>query len=189
MAGVLVSISGPSGVGKTTICKLLVQRLNAHLSVSVTTRARRENEVDGRDYFFISREEFKRRLERNDLLEHAEVYGGNCYGTPAGPVKDALATNRVVILEIEIEGTLQVKRRFPELLGIYIMPPTAADLRDRLDGRRTDSDEAIRERLSKADGEIRYAHECGAYGHFLINADLEETVNAIVQIVRENQKA
>src|SRR5690606_6505313 len=115
MAGILLSISGPSGVGKTTICKRLVERLDAFLSVSATTRPRRDNEVDGRDYHFISREEFERRIQRGEFLEYAHVYAGNCYGTPAGPVLEALAAGRVVILEIEIEGTLQVKRRFPEL--------------------------------------------------------------------------
>lgn len=188
MAGVIMTISGPSGVGKTTICKRLEQRLNAFLSVSATTRPCRENEVDGRDYHFLSREDFGRRLERGEFLEHAEVYGGNSYATPAGPVLEALAEGRVVILEIEIEGTLQVWKRFPGLIGIYILPPTADDLRDRLVGRKKDSAEAIRERLGKADGEIRYAQECGAYGHFLINDDLDETVDAIVAIVRENQR-
>ncbi len=189
MAGVLVSVSGPSGVGKTTICKRLVERLDAVLSVSATTRARRDNEVDGRDYHFLSREEFERRLARGEFLEHAQVYGGNYYGTPAAPVTEALAAGKVVILEIEIEGTLQVKRRFPELIGIYVLPPTADDLRDRICKRRKDSVEAIRERLSKADGEIRYAQECGAYQHFLINDDLDDAVERIIEIVRENQRA
>ena len=189
MRGVLLSVSGPSGVGKTTICKRLVERLDAFLSVSATTRPRRENEVDGRDYHFVSKDEFQRRLERNEFLEHAQVYGGNYYGTPAGPVMEALAAGRVVILEIEIEGTLQAKQRFPELIGVYILPPTAQDLRDRLVGRQKDSAEAIRERLSKADGEIGYAKDCGAYQYFLINDDLDETVERTVEIVRENQQA
>jgi guanylate kinase len=189
MQGVLLSISGPSGVGKTTICQHLVARLNAFLSVSATTRPRRDNEVDGRDYYFLSKQEFERRLEKGEFLEYAQVYGGNYYGTPAGPVLEALAAGRVVILEIEIAGTLQVFKRFPDLLGIYILAPTAQDLRDRLIGRQKDSAEAIRERLSKADGEIRYAQDCGAYRHFLINDDLEETVDSITRIVRENQRA
>ena len=188
MRGLLLSISGPSGVGKTTICKRLVERLDAVLSVSATTRPRRDNEVDGRDYIFLSREEFEHRLERGEFLEHAQVYGGNYYGTPAGPVLQGLSAGKVVILEIEIEGTLQVKRRFPDLIGIWILPPTAEDLRDRLVGRQKDSAEAIRERLSKADGEIRYAQECGAYQYFLINDDLDEAVERIIQIVRENQQ-
>lgn len=187
--GLLLSVSGPSGVGKTTICQRLVERLGAVLSVSATTRARRENEVDGKSYHFLSKEEFQRRLEQGEFLEHAQVYGGNYYGTPATPVKEALAAGKIVILEIEIEGTIQAKQRFPELIGIYILPPTAEDLRDRLVGRQKDSAEAIRERLSKADGEIGYAHDCGAYQYFLINDDLDDAVERIVEIVRENQRA
>lgn len=189
MPGTLLIISGPSGVGKTTICRRLVERLDAFLSVSATTRPRRDNEVHGRDYFFLSQEEFSERLARDEFLEHAQVYGGKCYGTPTGPVREALAAGRHVILEIDIEGARQVTRRFPEAIGVFILPPTAGDLRDRLVGRQKDSAEAIRERLSKADGEIRYAQECGAYRHFIVNADVEETVEAIVRIVRENIRA
>lgn len=189
MPGVLVIVSGPSGVGKTTICKRLVERLDAFLSVSATTRKRRENEVDGRDYFFVSLEEFERKLRQGGYLEHAKVYGGNYYGTPTEPVLDALGAGRAVILEIEIEGTIQVKRRFADAVGVYILAPTAADQQRRLVGRRSDEPEAIAERLSKADGEIRYAQESGAYSYFLINHDIEETVEEIVRIVKEKQQA
>jgi guanylate kinase len=187
--GLLLSVSGPSGVGKTTICQRLVERLGAVLSVSATTRPRRENEVDGQAYYFLPREEFQRRLGQGEFLEHAQVYGGNYYGTPARPVMEALAAGKIVILEIEIDGTIQAKQRFPDLVGIYILPPTAEDLRNRLVGRQKDSAEAIRERLSKADGEIRYAQDCGAYRYFLINDDLDDAVERIVEIVRENQRA
>ena len=189
MPGILLIISGPSGVGKTTVCRRLTERLGAFLSVSVTIRKRRDNEVHGRDYYFISVEEFERRLADGRCLEHAKVYGGNYYGTPAEPVIEALAAGRVVILEIEIEGTIQVKRRFPEAVGIYILAPTAEDQTRRLVGRQKDTPEAIAERLSKADGEIRYAQECGAYDYFLINHDVEETVEAIVTIVQEKQSS
>lgn len=189
MAGVLLSVSGPSGVGKTTICQRLVERLGAVLSISATTRPRRENEVDGEAYHFLTKEEFERRLAQDKFLEHAQVYGGNFYGTPAEPVQTALAAGKTVILEIEIDGTVQVKRRFPDLVGIYILPPTAEDLRNRLVGRKKDSAEAIRERLGKADGEIRYAQDCGAYQYFLVNDDLDDVVERIVGIVREKQRA
>lgn len=184
--GVLMCVSGPSGVGKTTVCKRLADRLDAFLSVSMTTRPRRPDERDGEDYFFVSEEEFRRRLERGEVLEYACVYGGRYYGTPAGPVRKALAEGRAVILEIEIEGTLQVKRRIPEAIGVYMLAPTAAEQRDRLIGRRQDSADSIRERLSKADGEIRWAQDCGAYRHFLVNETVEGTVNEIVRIVRES---
>ncbi len=188
-SGTLLIISGPSGVGKTTICSHLVSRLKAILSVSCTTRPRRDNEVDGRDYHFITREEFERRLERGAFLEYAQIYGGQYYGTPAEPVRRALAEGRVVILEIDIEGTIQVMRRYPDATSIYILPPTPADLQGRLVGRRKDSPEAIQERLSKADGEIRYAYDSGAYRHFLVNDTVEETVEAIVRTVRENESS
>ena len=187
MAGVLLIISGPSGVGKTTVCKRLVEELDAFLSVSWTTRPRRDNEVDGQDYHFISTETFERELERGGLLEYAQVYGGHYYGTPARPALDALAAGRVVILEIEIDGTRQVVRRFPEAVGIYILAPSPVDQTDRLVGRQMDSAEAIRERLAKADGEIGYAHDSGAYRHFLVNETIAGTVESIVRIVREKQ--
>lgn len=188
MKGVILIISGPSGVGKTTICKQLAKRLNAFLSVSVTTRPRRANEVDGQDYTYVSREQFERDIAAGRYLEYAKVYGGQFYGTPAGPVEKALAAGQVVILEIEIEGTLQVKARYPEALGVYILAPTDVDQQARLSGRKQDSEDAIRERLSKADGEIRYAQECGAYNHFLINHDVEACVNEIARLVQEKQK-
>ncbi|MGQ9648551.1 MAG: guanylate kinase [Phycisphaerae bacterium] len=186
MAGTLLIISGPSGVGKTTICKELVKRLDAFLSVSATTRPRRDNEVDGVDYHFLSTEEFENRLQRGEFLEHARVYGGRYYGTPARPVMDALAAGRVVILEIEIEGTLQVVKKLPQAIAIYILAPTPEDQKGRLEGRQKDSAEAMRERLSKADGEIRWAQDCGAYRHFLVNQTVEETVNEIIRIVQES---
>ncbi len=188
MTGTLLIISGPSGVGKTTICKRLAKRLDALLSVSVTTRPQRDNEIEGEDYHYLSRDEFERRLERGEFLEYAEVYGGQYYGTPVEPVTRALEAGRVVILEIEIEGTRQVKRRYPDAIGVYVLAPTTQDLQDRLVGRKKDSAEAMRERLSKADGEIRYAHECGAYDHFLVNETVDETVDAIFGIVEENRK-
>ncbi|HPD30704.1 MAG TPA: guanylate kinase [Phycisphaerae bacterium] len=186
MAGTLLIISGPSGVGKTTVCKELVKRLDAFLSVSATTRPRRDNEVDGVDYHFLSTEEFENRLQRGEFLEYARVYGGRYYGTPVRPVMDALAAGRVVILEIEIEGTLQVVKKLPQAITIYILAPTPEDQKGRLEGRRKDSAEAMRERLSKADGEIRWAQDCGAYRHFLVNETVEGTVNEIVRIVRES---
>ncbi len=184
--GVLVCISGPSGVGKTTICHRLTQRLDAYLSVSATTRPRRENEVDGRHYRFIRREDFERGLEQGGFLEYAVVYGGQYYGTPAGPVIEALTAGRIVILEIEIQGTIQVVRRFPDAVTIYVLAPSATDQQQRLVGRREDSEQAIQERLAKADGEIRYAKDCGVYRYFVVNAVLDETVDRIESIIRSH---
>lgn len=186
--GQLVIISGPSGVGKSTVCRRLVERLDAFLSVSATTRHPRENEIDGQDYIFMSRPDFEDQLRRGGFLEHAQVYGGNYYGTPAEPVREQLAAGRVVILEIEIEGTIQVMEKYPQAISIYILAPSPVDQQSRLVGRKADSREAIAERLSKADGEIRWASECGAYKHFVVNDIIDETVQAIIRIVREYQQ-
>lgn len=184
--GKLVIISGPSGVGKSTVCQELTRRLDAVLIVSATTRQPRENEVSGRDYVFMSREEFEAKVENGGFLEYAQVYGGHYYGTPAEPVERNLAAGRTVILEIEIDGTRQVVQRYPEAISIYLLAPSPKDQQSRLVGRKADSAEAIRERLSKADGEIQYARESGAYRYFLINETIEDTVDAIMRILQEN---
>jgi len=132
-AGVVVIVSGPSGVGKSTVCERLSERLDALLSVSMTTRDRRPGEVDGRTYWFVSREEFLRRIEDGRMLEYAEGYGGQLYGTPAKAVVEALEAGRVVILEIEINGTIQVKRRLPEAIGVYLLAPSPEDQKSRLE--------------------------------------------------------
>jgi guanylate kinase len=187
--GMLVCISGPSGVGKSTICQRLVERLDAVLSVSAATRPKRPHEVDGKDYHFLSRDEFDRRLEAGGFLEYARVYGGEYYGTPAEPVLAALDAGRIVILEIEIEGTKEVVRRFPEAVTIYVLAPTPHEQAERLVGRNQDSEAAIDERLAKADGEVRYAHDAGIYRHFVVNRVLDKTVDRIVDIIRSEQGA
>lgn len=186
MAGTLLIISGPSGVGKSTVARELAGRLGAFLSVSATTRPRRANEVDGVEYHFVPVEEFERGLDRGEFLEHAKVYGGHYYGTPAGPVNEALAAGRTVILEIEIAGTMQVVKRFPQAVTVYIMAPTPNEQKGRLVGRQKDAAEAIKERLEKADGEIRWAQDCGAYRYFVVNETVEDTVNEIIRLVRES---
>lgn len=184
-SGVLLIVSGPSGVGKTTVCQRLAERSDALLSVSMTTRPRRADEVDGEAYYFVSREEFQSRLDRGQVLEYAEVYGGHLYGTPAGPVFEALDAGRLVILEIEINGAIQVKRRIPEAIGVYMLAPSPEDQRSRMAGRHQDSAAAMAERLSKADGEIRYAQDCGVYDHFVVNEDIDETVETLIRIVAQ----
>jgi len=187
-SGLLVCISGPSGVGKSTLCRRLVGRLDAFLSVSATTRPKRPHEVEGRNYFFLETEEFERRLERGEFLEYARVYGGRYYGTPARPAMEALAAGRIVILEIEIEGTIQVVRQCPDAVTIYVLAPTAEEQQQRLIGRREDGRIAVEERLAKADGEIRYAKDCGVYRYFVVNAALDETVDEIVSIIRAERR-
>ena len=184
--GQLVVVSGPSGVGKSTVCRELARRLDAFLSISVTTRPRREHEVDGREYHFIPSDAFERLIDEDGLLEYARVYAGHCYGTPAAPVIEALATGRAVVLEIEIEGTIQVLRRFPEAVSIYVTAPTSGEQASRLVGRAEDTPEAIRERLNKAEAEIQRARACGAYRHFVVNERVDETVEEMIRICRED---
>ncbi len=132
--GKLVIISGPSGVGKSTICKRVVEKLNAFLSVSMTTRPRSESERHGCEYHFVSRDEFEAMIRSEAFLEYAEVFG-NYYGTPREPIEKALAAGQTVILEIDVQGALQVKEQYPDVQTIFIIPPHRKDLQKRIDGR------------------------------------------------------
>ena len=176
--GKVVVVSGPSGVGKSTVCHRLCDALPAEFSVSVTTRPPRPGEARARDYHYVSREEFARMRDCGELLEWAEVYG-QMYGTPLEPVRQALADGRTIVLEIDIQGCVQVRRKMADALAFFLLPPTAEEHRRRIEGRRTDAAESIRERLSKADGEIRFAMDSGAYDEFLVNGDIAETVKKI----------
>ena len=179
-------VSGPSGVGKSTVCRRLCEKVPAEFSVSVTTRNRRTNEENARDYHYISPEEFARLRDSGGLLETAEVYG-HWYGTPIAAVQQAIADGRVIVLEIDIKGCIQVRSKMPEAMTFFLLPPTSEEQRRRIEGRRTDDATAIRERLSKADGEIRYAMESGCYDEFIINDDLNETVAKIYAKIVERR--
>ncbi len=180
--GAIVVVSGPSGVGKSTICRRLCALLPAEFSVSFTTRPQRPGEEDGRDYRFVSAEAFDRMLRADGLLESAMVYGHQ-YGTPVAPVKAALTENRVIVLEIDINGCVQVRRRFPKTLTFFILPPTPEEQRRRIIDRQTDPEQEIARRLTKADGEVRFAQETGCYDRFLINDDLDATVREIHDLI------
>jgi guanylate kinase len=176
--GNVVVISGPSGVGKSTVCHRLCDLLPAEFSVSVTTRAPRPGETGARDYHYISRDEFLRMKEAGELLEWAEVYG-HWYGTPLVPVQQAVRQGRTIILEIDIQGCIQVRSKMPGARTFFLLPPNPEEQRRRIEGRRTDDAEVIRRRLEKADGEIRYAMDSGCYDEFIVNDDLSETVAKI----------
>ena len=153
--GVLFVFSGPSGVGKGTLKAKLFEEFADRIaySVSATTRGPREGEVDGKDYFFISRQEFERRVKNNEFLEHAE-FAGNCYGTPRAYVEKLLDSGMNVVLEIDVQGALQVMKSMPECVSVFILPPSFEELEHRLRGRGTETEESIRERLEIARNEL-----------------------------------
>ena len=177
-------VSGPSGVGKSTICKKLVQQTGAFLSISLTTRPKSETEIDGEDYRFISEKEFQDKAANGQFLEYAEVFG-NYYGTPKHPVEKALSERKFVILEIDTQGAMQVKKIYPDAVMIFILPPSHADLAGRMAGRGRGEDiQVAQQRLDSASNEIAAAWQY--YDHMVINADLEQAVNEIKQILKEN---
>ncbi len=179
--GKVVIVSGPSGVGKSTICKEIVKRMdNVYLSVSVTTRPKGKAEVNGRDYWFITETEFQERIDKGLLLEHATVFGHH-YGTPKEKVLEALQDGKTVILEIDVQGARQVKAIFPEAIMMFILPPTARELAERLDHRGREAPKAAEERLNGASAEIAAAWQY--YKHMVINEDLQQAVNECVQII------
>lgn len=183
--GVLTIVSGFSGAGKGTLMKAIVKKYEYQLSISATTRAPREGEVHGREYFFLTREEFEDMIKKDQLYEWAE-YVGNYYGTPKKYVEEQLAAGKDVILEIETQGALKVKEQYPEALLLFVTPPTIMELERRLIGRGTETMDVIKKRLSQAVDEssvMRY------YDYLIINDNLEECVEQMHQvIVNEHNK-
>ena len=180
----VIIVSGPSGVGKSTICDEVVKRLdNISLSVSVTTRPRSETEVDGKDYWFISDQEFQERLDKGLLLEHAEVFG-HLYGTPRDKVEEAVQAGKDVILEIDVQGAKQAQAIFPDAIMIFILPPTEKDLVKRMNDRGREAADAAELRLSGASDEIAAAWQY--YKHMIINEDLQQAVEEFVQIIKDS---
>ena len=180
--GTIVVISGPSGAGKTTLVKrILTGDPELGWSVSVTTRPPRRGEVDGRDYWFLSREEFERRITADDLAEWTESFG-DLYGTPAAPLRDALDAGRVYILDIDVQGARQIKRKFPEAVLIFIRSPDIDTLVERLRKRRSETDEQFKIRLERARTELDCADE---YDHVMVNDDLETAVTELRDLIRQ----
>lgn len=176
--GVLFVFSGPSGVGKGTLKAKLFEEFADQIaySVSATTRGPREGEVDGKDYFFISRQEFKRRVKNNEFLEHAE-FAGNCYGTPRVYVEKLLDSGMNVVLEIDVQGALQVMKSMPECVSVFILPPSFEELEHRLRGRGTETEEKVRERLETAKRELPYAPQ---YDYQIVNGgDIEAAYQSL----------
>ena len=180
--GSLIVVSAPSGCGKDTIIKEVVERMKGevHLSVSMTTRAMREGEAEGVNYFYVSENDFKKNIENGEILEYT-VYGGNYYGTPAGAVKAQLNSGKTVVLIIEVEGGGNVKRLFPDAVKVFVMPPSFKVLEKRLRGRGTDSEETIQKRLEIAKEELSRADE---YDYIIENDVLEEAIEDLISIIR-----
>ena len=179
--GILVVVSGFSGAGKGTLMKELLKRYdNYALSISATTRAPREGETDGKEYFFDTKEQFEKMRDERKLIEYAQ-YVNNYYGTPKEYVEQKMAEGKDVILEIEIQGALKVKKRFPDALLLFVTPPSAEELRRRLVGRGTETLEVINARLARAAEE---ASGMEAYDYLLINDDLDRCVEEMHQLIQ-----
>jgi guanylate kinase len=180
--GLLVVISGPSGVGKGTVRKALFQRKghNLDFSISMTTRNPREGEIEGKDYFFVSKEKFQEEIKRGNLLEYAK-FVNNYYGTPRDKVIEKLEEGKEVVLEIEVQGAMQVKAKMPDAVFIFIAPPSYKALESRLIHRGTETSDVIIERLNKARNEIMFA---SSYDYIVVNDEVENAVDKIIAIIR-----
>ncbi len=182
--GILIILSGPSGVGKGTIREQLFkdESLNLCYSISMTSRLPRPTEKDGTDYFFVTREQFEKNITENQFLEYAE-FVGNYYGTPRSYVEFLLNSGKNVVLEIEVQGALQVMRLCPDALTIFIVPPTMEELECRIRGRRTEDEAIVQARLGKARAEIETKSQ---YKHVVVNDTVENATANIAQIIKEN---
>ncbi len=180
--GLVVVIAGPSGVGKGSVHRGVRDALpDSALSVSVTTRAPRPSEVDGVDYRFVDRATFEAMIDRGELLEWAE-YAGQLYGTPRDPVRELVTSGQVVVLDIEVQGALQVKRHLPDALLVFLVPPSFEELEHRLRGRGTEDDEAIARRLRAARQEI---DQQDAFDVVVVNDDLDRCVDEVIALIED----
>lgn len=177
--GSLFIISGPSGCGKGTVLAEVLKQDNIFYSVSATTRSPRPGEVNGVNYFFLSKEEFEKLIADGGMLEYAS-YCGNYYGTPKKPVEEMIAAGKNVILEIEIQGAAKVMSKCPEAVSVFILPPSLEELKRRLHKRGTETEEVIERRISEASSEISYAKN---YDYLIVNAELEKAVNDLLSII------
>lgn len=185
-AGLLIVLVGPSGVGKSTISRALAETLHVWYTVSVTTRPRRPNEDQGKTYDHVDKNEFFRRLDNDEYLEYAQVYG-DYYATPKHPALDYLKQGRDVLLEIDFQGAMQVRYHYPEALLVFIVPPDEPTLLQRLTDRARDSQDEIQKRFRAAKREIHMAKGSHAFDYIIINDDLDHAVEEIVKIIRHKR--
>lgn len=183
--GLLVVLSGPSGSGKDTVLKSVLNRLDgsAFLSVSMTTRKMREGEKEGVDYFFVSKEQFQKNIDDDLMLEYAK-YGSNYYGTPIGPVKRVLGQGKTVFLNIEVQGGANIRRLMPEAVQIFIAPPSIEELERRLRNRGTEDEDGVLQRMKIAEDEMKRA---GEYDYIVVNDVLEDAVDEVIKIVKKSK--
>ena len=188
----LIIISGPSGVGKSTICGELAKRLDkVYLSVSATTRAKKAGEQEGKDYYFVSRDEFERQIKAGNFIEYAEVFG-NLYGTPKDKLAQALDQGKTAVLEIDVQGAQQLKKLYPDAKLIFIFPPNHTELekrmkelQKRINGRGRDDEKDIEKRLAGASTEIAAGWQ--HYEHIIINDNLEQAIEEVIQIIKKSE--
>jgi guanylate kinase len=184
--GLLIVLCGPSGVGKSTISRLLASKAKVNYTVSATTRPKKVGDDNGKTYDHVDRAEFFRRLDHDDFLEYAQVYG-DYYGTPKRPVLDDLAASRDVLLEIDVQGALQVRYEYPNALTIFILPPDEPTLLKRLTDRGRDSEEDISKRFRAAKREIHMAKGSRAFDYMVINDELDRAVEEITKIIKHKR--
>ncbi len=177
--GLLFVISGPSGTGKGTICKELVKTMDIVMSVSETTRAPRDGEIQGKNYFFVTKEAFQTKIQEDGFIEYAEVYG-NYYGTPKEFILNKIESGQDVVLEIDFQGALQVKEKFPNGIFIFILPPSMKELRQRIVKRGTESEKSFKERFNNALKEISYIDK---YDYCVINDEVECAATKVKTII------
>jgi guanylate kinase len=181
--GMLLIISGPSGVGKTTITRAVERSFGGSVfSVSATTRARRASDVEGVDYHFVTDAEFDRMIKADEFLEWVNLFGKK-YGTPRAWVQEQLARGRLVILEIDVVGAIKVKKQIPDAFGVFVLPPSEECLLERLRSRKREGEEEIQRRFAEAKREIEQAKTCGVYDRFIVNDTLELAIQQAIEAV------
>ncbi len=185
--GLLLIVSGPSGVGKTTIVHEVIRRLGGEFSVSATTRARTERERDGVDYHFVTPEIFQHWIDTDRFLEHAQVFGRSWYGTLQSPVVRALEDGKLIVLDIDVQGARDVKKRLPSAFTVFLLPPDEPTLLKRLRARGREDDAAIDRRFAEAKKEIEFAKSTSVYDAFVVNDDLELAIDQVCDLVRNKR--